>query len=159
MLQQREKAPPNWSLVRTFSKTVGRTEVAVEIKRDLSVNWPKFSYTTGRQGQDKVIPHLSLESHKDDNGNREYVFISDTVADLVEQAENWIVEQTKQMDAAYAEYRNRSSSYSDNRSNSNPQPYVSQPLPADPKASFDDNRRRQRGNGSRRGRDFEDDRD
>jgi hypothetical protein len=144
MYQQREKAPPKWEIVKTFSKTVGRTELAAEIKRDMAVPYPKFSYSVGRQGQDRVVPYLSLESHRDDQGNREYVFLSDVIGDLAEQAENWIAEETKKMDDAFAERRR--STYQEE-------------LPPAPRPSFDDSRKRSRGNGSRRGRDFDEDRD
>jgi len=118
-MNDRERAPSQWETLQTFTATVGRTPIAVQVRRDVSVPWPKLSYAIGRFDGERVQPFLPVETEREEDGSRRQVLFQSALFDLLRQAEDRAAEEIRRSNEYYASRsrRNGGDSYPRNGGN------------------------------------------
>jgi hypothetical protein len=91
----RDRAPSQWETVETFTAPAGRNTIAVQVRRDVSVPWPKLSYSIGRWDGEKVQFFMAAETERLEDGSRELVFLAPTIMDLMTKAEALVADIVK----------------------------------------------------------------
>ena len=115
----RERAPAQWEVLQTFTATVGRTPIAVQVRRDVSVPWPKLHYAIGRFNGERVQPFLPVETEREEDNSRRQVIFQSALFDLLRQAEERVAEEIRRSNEYYASRsrRNGGDSYPRNGGN------------------------------------------
>lgn len=98
----RERAPAQWEVLQTFTATVGRTPIAVQVRRDVSVPWPKLHYAIGRFNGERVQPFLPVETEREEDNSRRQVMFQSALFDLLRQAEDRAAEEIRRSNEYYA---------------------------------------------------------
>jgi hypothetical protein len=102
MDDQRDRKPSDWQRVKLFTQELGRMTLAVEVKQDVSVPFPKYTLVPGKLNGERVSQYIPIQAFKSEEGVRDFVEVTPVIKSLLEEAEQWAWEKIRENDADFA---------------------------------------------------------